>query len=171
MTDAELWDLTDASGRRIGRTHRRGSPGFPVGRFHVVVGTCAVRADGLVLMSRRAAAKDYPLTWEFAAGSVLAGEESATGAVRELREETGVIVRPSALTLAGRVTEPSALFDLYVARDLESAEVRIDPDEVAEAEWVALEEAERRWRAGLMAAPWDARLTQLWPQVVRLARE
>lgn len=72
----ELWDLIDETGRPLGRTHRRDDPAFPDGTFHLVVSVCAVRPDGRVLTTRRAAVKDWPLSWEFPAGSALAGETS-----------------------------------------------------------------------------------------------
>ena len=91
----ELWDLIDETGRPLGRTHRRDDPAFPDGTFHLVVSVCAVRPDGRVLTTRRAAVKDWPLSWEFPAGSALAGEtvfartaagEMAGPWVRRLRE-------------------------------------------------------------------------------------
>ena len=39
----ELWDVTDAEGTPVGVTHRRGDPGFPAGRFHIVASVCVVR--------------------------------------------------------------------------------------------------------------------------------
>ncbi|WP_353115534.1 NUDIX domain-containing protein [Microbacterium sp.] len=159
----EWWDVTDADGVPTGETFRRDDPGpLPEGGFHIVATVCVRRDDGLLLLTRRAAVKDHPLTWEFPGGSVLAGETSAEGAARELREETGVTVPVEALTSVGRFTEESALLDLYVARVPLGCTVEVDPAEVADSEWVAPAEVERRWRDGAMAAPWAPRLEQLW---------
>lgn len=160
MSDDERWDLTDAAGTPLGRTHRRGDP-LPEGCFHVVASVCVVRGDGLVLMTRRSAAKDWPLAWEFPAGSILMRETSAEGAVRELAEEAGVSVAASDLRLAGRVTEDRALFDLYVARVDQHPAVTLDPEEVSESAWVSLDEAFRRCARGEMAGPWVRRLDEL----------
>jgi mutator protein MutT len=159
--DDELWDLTDAAGARIGRTHRRGDPTFPEGLFHVVASVCVVRGDGLVLLTRRAEAKDWGLTWEFPAGSALTGETSGQAAVRELQEETGVRVLTSDLRLVGRLPERTALFDFYVARVAGDPILALDPDEVCESAWVPLAEAMRRGAAGEMAGPWTPRLERL----------
>lgn len=59
-----------------------------------MAGTCVVRHEGFVLLTLRSASKDYPLTWEFPAGSALAGESSVDAAIRELREETGLSAEP-----------------------------------------------------------------------------
>ncbi|MGN6220176.1 MAG: NUDIX hydrolase [Microbacterium sp.] len=167
--DDELWDLVDAAGRPLGTTHRRGDPSLPRGAFHVVSSVCAVRADGQVLISQRAAVKDWALDWEFAAGSALAGETSRQAAARELWEETGLRAAADALVFVGRVVEQSALFDLYVAHDVDPATLILDPEEVAASEWVTLDDVHARYRSDF-AGPWVARLDALWPQLLRAVR-
>lgn len=172
MGDVERWDLTDATGAPLGRRHRRGDP-MPPGAFHVVASVCPVRADGRVLVSLRATGKEYPHSWEFAAGSALAGETSAAAAVRELAEETGLAVTEEELRLVGRFVEESALFDLYVAPVSASAELRLQAEEVADAEWVRPSEAARRIEDGQFAAPWPPRIDalgpDLWAAIARIA--
>ena len=168
--DDELWDLTDAAGTPVGRTHRRGDPAFPDGLFHIVASVCVVREDGLVLITRRAEAKDWGLTWEVPAGSALTGETSAQAAVRELHEETGVQVGTSDLRLVGRLTERIALFDVYVAQVAGDPSLALDPVEVCDSAWVPLTEALRRGAAGEMAGPWTPRLEQLATRLSELVR-
>ncbi|MDW4571295.1 NUDIX hydrolase [Microbacterium sp. M3] len=159
--EGELWDLVDAAGTPVGLTHLRADPAFPAGLFHVVASVCVVRGDGRVLMTRRAAAKDWGLTWEFPAGSALAGETSAEAAARELHEETGVRVEVEQLELVGRLTERIALFDVYVTHVPGDPALAPDPEEVCESAWVPFAEALRRADAGVMAGPWAPRLAQL----------
>ena len=166
--DDELWDLTDAAGAPIGRTHRRGDPAFPEGLFHIVASVCVVRGDGLVLLTRRAQGKDWGLTWEFPAGSALTGETSEQAAVRELHEETGVQVRAADLRLVGRLTERTALFDFYVAQVAGDPVLALDPDEVCESFWAPLGEAMRRGTAGEMAGPWTPRLAHFGDRLAEL---
>ena len=166
--DDELWDLLDAEGAPVGRTHRRGDPTFPEGLFHIVASVCVVRGDGLVLLTRRAEVKDWGLTWEFPAGSALAGETSEQAAMRELHEETGVRIRASDLRLVGRLTERTALFDIYAAHVTGDPVLALDPEEVCESAWVPLAEAMRRGEAGEMAGPWSPRLAQLGGRLAEL---
>ncbi|WP_164743573.1 NUDIX hydrolase [Microbacterium sulfonylureivorans] len=166
--DGELWDVTDAAGTPTGVTHRRGDPDFPAGRFHVVASVCVVRGDGLVLITRRAAEKDWPLAWEFPAGSALAGETSVEGAVRELAEETGVRVEGADLQFVGRVVEETALFDFYVTFLPGDPVLELDPEEVCESAWVPLAQALRRSDDGEMAGPWTPRLAQLGARLEEL---
>lgn len=168
--DGELWDVTDAAGRPVGMTHRRGDPGFPAGLFHVVSATCVAREDGLVLLTQRAAVKDWPLAWEFPAGSALAGETSAEAASRELLEETGLRAASDELVFVGRFTEESALLDLYVAHGVDVTSLALDPAEVRDCEWVSLDVVRHRYRAGVMAGPWVDRLDALWEPLAAAVR-
>ncbi|MDR2998427.1 MAG: NUDIX hydrolase [Microbacterium sp.] len=163
MGAGELWDVTDADGVPTGTTFERGTPGWPPpGGFHVIGSVCVRRDDGMLLLTQRSATKDCPLDWEFPGGSVLAGETSAEGAARELREETGVSPSAASLVFVGRFAEESALIDLYVAAVESDVVVTVDPVEVAASEWLAVDEVEARWRDGLMAPPWEPRLEALW---------
>ena len=63
--------------------------------YHIVVQVWIRNRTGQWLISRRSPTKTYPLCWEATAGSVLAGEDSVSGAVREVREELGVILDPA----------------------------------------------------------------------------
>ena len=161
-SDDEWWDILDAEGAPTGDTFRRGAQGWPSGRFHRIVAVCAQRGDGAVLLTQRAANKEFPFGWEFPGGSALAGESSPDAASRELREESGLDVEPSTLTFVDQFAETSALLDFYVARVAPNPRVTLQQSEVMAAEWMAPEEVLRRLDAGLMADPWAARLDSLW---------
>lgn len=165
MADDEMWDVTDVQGTPTGTLHRRGDGPVPAGSFHIVASVCVVASTGQVLVSRRAAGKEYPLAWEFPAGSALRGESSRRGAIRELDEEVGISVLPDDLVLVGRVVEERALFDLWAVHVSGEPGVVVDREEVLEAEWVDLDEVRRRWEAGVFATPWNARFEQLWDEL------
>jgi 8-oxo-dGTP pyrophosphatase MutT (NUDIX family) len=162
MADDEIWDVTDIHGTPTGVLHRRGDGPVPEGAFHIVASVCVVSSTGRVLVSLRAPGKEYPLAWEFPAGSALRAESSRRGASRELEEETGLAVAPDDLVLVGRVIEERALFDLWIARVEGEPTPVPDPEEVQDAEWVTLDEVRRRWHAGMFATPWNQRFAQLW---------
>ncbi|WP_334683290.1 NUDIX hydrolase [Arthrobacter sp. CAN_A212] len=128
-----------------------------------MVAVCVQREDGAVLLTQRAADKEFAFGWEFPGGSALAGESSRNAASRELREESGLDVLPSTLTLIDRFVETSAVLDFYVVRATSNAEVTLQQSEVMAAEWVPPAEVLRRLNAGAMADPWIARLDSLWP--------
>lgn len=88
----ELWDLYDEHGEFIGSDHIRGEE-IPQGCYHLVVHIWIRNSKGEYLISQRSADRpSFPLMWECVGGSVLKGEDSLTGAIREVREEVGVLL-------------------------------------------------------------------------------
>ncbi|QDW61355.1 NUDIX domain-containing protein [Oerskovia sp. KBS0722] len=171
MADAETWDLLDEQGAPTGEVHRRGDPRWPPGRFHLMVATCVVRSDGLVLLTRRAATKTFPFLWEIPGGSVLAGETGAQAAVREVREETGLVLDEGVLERVGRGVESASFLDVHVATVPGRPRLVLDPAEVHEATWVTWAEVEDRRAAGRMPAPWVGCFAPLWPDLARKVAE
>ena len=93
----ELWDIYDIDRVRTGRVAQRGKPasegGLGEGEYHLVVHICVFNGRGQLLLQQRQKDKEgYPNLWDVsAAGSALAGENSAAAASRELREELGLV--------------------------------------------------------------------------------
>ena len=86
----EIWDLYDKNRVLTGKTHTRGKI-IPEGSYHLVVHAWLRAPDGRYLMSRRAPSREkFPLMWECVGGSVIQGEDSYLGAVREVYEEVGI---------------------------------------------------------------------------------
>ena len=91
--NAELWDVLDGNRNPTGRLHRRGEE-LPEGDYHLTVHVWIQRPDGKFLLTRRSPNKTFPLLWEVSAGSAVAGDDSLTAALREVQEETGLILHP-----------------------------------------------------------------------------
>ena len=89
----ELWDVYDKDRNLTGRTHVRGDDLLPED-YHLVVHVWIRNSRGQFLMTRRSPNKGYPLLWEATGGSALAGDVSLTAAIREVKEETGLILQP-----------------------------------------------------------------------------
>ena len=89
---AELWDVYTEERVLTGRLQQRGLP-IPEGAYHLVVNIWVVREDGRILLTRRDPRKPYGGWWETTGGSVVAGEDSLQGAIRETGEETGICLQ------------------------------------------------------------------------------
>ena len=91
----EIWDAYNANFEKIeGVTLIRGEEAsIPKGTYHLVVDILVRHTDGTYLLMKRDPSKPlFPNMWEATAGgSALQGESAVEGALRELREETGVI--------------------------------------------------------------------------------
>lgn len=85
----EKWDLYDRNRNIIGE-HIRGEE-LPDNGYHLVVHVWIKNSKGQYLIAQRSASrKQNPLMWECQGGSVLQGESSIQGAVREAKEEVGI---------------------------------------------------------------------------------
>lgn len=145
----ELWDVYDARRRLTGRVIHRGDAMKP-DDYHLVVQVWIRNSAGEWLISRRAPDKSMPLKWEPTGGSVLAGEDSLNGALREVREELGIQLDPARgeLFCSTRREAPSwanpGFLDVWVFfHDCDLADVRLQPEETCEARWVTAEEIRR----------------------------
>ncbi|YCK39702.1 NUDIX hydrolase [Actinomadura sp. ATCC 39365] len=98
------------------------------------VAAAIIVSGGRVLLARRRAAEGAFL-WTFPAGKVEPGEMPAQAAVRETREEVGLIV--SAVETLGERPHPhTGRRMIYVVCEVLAGEAFVaDADELAEVEW------------------------------------
>ena len=88
---AELWDIYDENRKKTGKVAERGVTKLEKGKeYHVAVTGIIMNSKNEILISQRAEHKTFPLKWECNGGSILAGETSLEGIVRELKEELGL---------------------------------------------------------------------------------
>lgn len=89
----ELWDVYDKDRRLTGRLHPRGKELAP-GDYHLVVHVWIRDRLGRYLLTKRSPSKGYGGLWESPGGAARAGDDSLTACLREIREETGLLLEP-----------------------------------------------------------------------------
>lgn len=147
----ELWDLYTRERARTGETHVRGER-LPPDRYHLVVHVWIRSSRGEWLISQRAASRPtFPLKWESVGGSVTAGEDSLTGALREAEEEVGVQLDPAlGRCISSTVREHfQDIRDVWLFTydgDLDLS--RATTDEVAQMRWMTVEDIRELYEAG-----------------------
>ena len=147
----ELWDLYTRDRELTDEFHIRGTP-LPPERYHLVVHVWIHNSQGKWLISQRAANRPtFPLKWECVGGSVTAGEDSLTGAIREAKEEVGVELDPA----MGRLVNSTVREHFQDIKDdwvfLYDGEIDLanaTTDEVADTRWMTVEEIRRLYDAG-----------------------
>ena len=151
----ELWDLYTENRELTDKTHIRGKE-IPEGYYHLVVHVWIRNSKGEYLISQRSATRPtFPLMWETVGGSVLAGEDSLTAALREAKEEVGLDLLPK----SGRLlfTQVRSVIDGKQYNDIadiwlfhydENTAPPVDTDEVAQSRWMTREQIEALWSTG-----------------------
>lgn len=152
----EYWDICDADGNPTGRIHEKGKPMHP-GEYHLAVTVWIRNSEGKFLLSRRLpTARHDPHFWEPTGGSAIAGEDSLTAALREVREELGLTLDPSRGKLFKRYNWPHGdgkgmahfctwLFSL----DTPLSAVTLQPTETCDVMWADEDTIRRLIREGI----------------------
>lgn len=136
----EIWDAYDEDFNIIeGKTLVRGEEHtFPEGVYHLVVEILVRHKDGTVLLTQRDKRKAYGGKWESSAGgSAIKGETAMEAAVRELREETGIV--SGSFTEVGRFVNPkthSVYVDFLVETDCDKDSIVLQEGETIDYCWV-----------------------------------
>ncbi len=112
----EIWDLYNVRRELTGLDHIRGDT-IPEGYYHLVVHVWIRNSKGEYLISQRSADRPmYPLKWECVGGSVLKGEDSLSGVLRETKEEVGLSLSPNdgslVCSMIGRVVNGIKFSDI-----------------------------------------------------------
>lgn len=138
---SELWDLYNGEREKTGATITRGMP-IPKGQYHVVVSAWIVNSKGQYLLSQRHPNKPYPYFWECTGGSVLAGEGSLSGALREVKEELGISLKTNQgrLIYQTRRELTQDFYDVWLFHaDIDIEKITLQEMEVIAVQWVSRE--------------------------------
>ena len=147
----ELWDVYDRNGQLTGRTAIRGGKPMEAGEYHLVVHILAFNRKGELLIQRRQLYKDgWPGWWDVsAAGSVLKGEDSLTGARRELGEEVGILAEEKDMIRFCTMWGSNWFDTFYFTRfDGDPASLTLQTTEVMDVRFAGEEEVMEMVRAG-----------------------
>lgn len=139
---AEFWDLYDANRNKLGRLHERGLS-LNAGEYHLVVSIWVINSTNQILLTQRHPDKQWGNYWEVTGGSVIAGEDSHSGAKRELLEETGIGINDKQIAFLGTMTNKDWLTDTYLVNvDVPISQLKLQTDEVIDVKWVDVSEFE-----------------------------
>lgn len=133
------WTLYNAKREKSGITMCRGEI-IPKGLYHLSVSVWIVNQQGQYLLSQRHPKKQYPLYWECTGGSVFSGETSLQGAIREVKEELGILLTPGSEKLIYQTRRENVqdFYDVWLFhRDIKIEEMRLQETEVVDVQWVS----------------------------------
>ncbi len=150
----EQFDLFDNDRIPLGRIHQRGLP-LAKGLYHVVVSVWTINERQQILLTLRSPNKHLrPNLWESTSGSVQAGETSLDAALRELREETGIVAASEEIAFLGTTRKEASFVDIFVVRKkVDLSEIILQTDETVAAKWVTFPQLQEIERRGALAFP------------------
>ena len=139
----ELWDAYNSNFEKIeGLTLiREEEDTIPDGVYHLVHHILVKHADGTYLLMKRDPTKPaYPNMWEATAGgSALQGETALESALRELREETGIVAE-SLKELGWSLGDTSIHYRYLCETDCDKDSIKRQEGETCDYRWVTKEE-------------------------------
>lgn len=147
----EYFDILDENGNKTGKTKLR-SEVHKDGDWHKAVHIWIINDNGDVLLQRRCATKDSnPNMLDISsAGHLSAGDDSLSGAIRELKEELNIDVKPEDLQFiktlkrSSKYTETfinNEFDDLYILRTNKKIEdMKFQEEEISEIFYVPYKE-------------------------------
>ena len=137
----EKWDLYTKHREKAGKEHIQGEE-IPEGFYHLVVHVWIRNGKGEYLISQRSANRPtFPLMWECVGGSVLMGESSIDGALREVKEEVGLDLKPETGRILFTKVRESDIVDVWLFEY--DGDLHLDDattDEVADCRWMTVSE-------------------------------
>ncbi|MCR4633933.1 MAG: NUDIX domain-containing protein [Erysipelotrichaceae bacterium] len=138
----ELWDLYDLDRKLTGETMIRGER-QPQDRYRIIVHICLFNSLGQMLIQKRQPFKSgFSGMWDITVGgSAVAGDDSRSAAMRELKEELGIDVDLQGKRPALTVNFKSGFDDMYVvSKDVDIASLKLQYEEVEKVKWADKEE-------------------------------
>lgn len=147
----EYFDILDENGNKTGKTKLR-SEVHRDGDWHKAVHIWIINNNGDILLQRRCATKDSnPNMLDISsAGHLSAGDDSLSGAIRELKEELNIDVKPEDLQFiktlkrSSKYTETfinNEFDDLYILRTNKKIEdMKYQEEEISEIFYVPYKE-------------------------------
>ena len=146
----EKWDVYNKDGKLTGKTTTRHNI-FELGEYHLGVSLWIINQNGELLIQKRAASKRiHPNIWSTTGGSVISGETSMQGCIRETKEEIGLQIHEDDLVLLSRSLGKDTIFDDYITiKEFPIENAVIQPNEVSEVKWVSAKDIAQLFSLGL----------------------
>lgn len=135
----ELVDIYDVDRMKTGKTLERGKTDHA---YHLSVHVCIFNyKDEMLIQQRQKLRSGWPYRWDVSAGGcVIAGEDSRTGAEREVFEELGIRLELKESRPVLTVHFAGGFDDVYlVEKDVELSELKLQEEEVRAVDWVSKE--------------------------------
>jgi len=157
----EIWDVLDEHGNKTGRYAERGRKLAP-GDYHLVVHVWKHNSRGEWLIDRRSPTRGTSIDgkWETTGGSAIAGDSSLSAALREAKEELGIVLDPQKGKLFSTIARHGNdghtwLQDAWVfEHDCPIGDIRLQESETSDAMWASADKIRKMMANGEFLSEW-----------------
>ena len=140
----ELWDLVNKDKKRVGKTYVRYSENpIPEGLYHITARVWIKKPDGKLIILQRHPTRADGLLWESTSGAIIHNEKSINGAVREVFEETGIVIDPKELIYLGDVVSNDCIEENYMCKLKRDQCIILQKDEIINAKFFDVDEFDK----------------------------
>lgn len=149
----EIWDVYDENRKIIGSIARKDWSLLKEGEYHIAVDAVIMNSNNEILISQRAEHKLQPLKWECNGGSILKGETSLQGVIREVKEELGLILEAREANLVTTIQDEKKHYikDVWLfKKDIAIEEISFPDKESIAAKWVSIEKFQEMYQEGIL---------------------
>ena len=114
----ELWDVLDKHGNKTGKIIERGKQLLLKGEYFLIVDVWIMNNKGEFLISKRTPTTEpEPDKWQPTTGCAVAGDDSISAALREVKEELGITLNPENGKMIKRfIAWEKAIIDVWLFR-------------------------------------------------------
>lgn len=163
----EKWDLVNKDKKKVGKTYvRYSNKSIPEGLYHITARIWIKKPDGKLIIVQRHPARVDGLLWESTSGAVIQNERSINGAIREVFEETGIVIGPKELIYLGDIVSDDCIEENYMCRLKHDQCIILQKDEIINAKFFDINELDKI--KGLMTAAAVISLDKFKPFLISL---
>ena len=134
----ELQDIYDKDGNKTGKIIERGKEARQHGEYILIVDVWIMNSKSEFLISKRASSIWRAGKWQATTGCAISGDDSLSAALRETKEELGIVLNPANGKMIERATrnEDEVIIDAWLfCQDIDINDVVLQPDETDDATW------------------------------------
>ena len=159
---AEFCDVYDISRNKTGRLHERGKPDMIEGDHLLAVVVWIMNSNNEFLISKRANGRWKEGMWQATSGCAIAGDDSLSAALRETKEELGIVLNPKNGQMFKQYNGDGLLFDEWLfCQEFDINEVVLQPDETSDAMCASKETIKGMIDDGVFLSGWHSYFDEL----------
>ena len=137
---AEFCDIYDIHRNKTGRLHERGKPDMQAGDYLLAVIVWIMNSKNEFLISKRSESRWKAGMWQSTSGCAIAGDDSLSASLREVKEELGITLNPTSGRMFKQHNKEGLIFDEWLfCQESDISDVVLQPDETCDVMWASRE--------------------------------